>query len=426
MRRVRSSFAARAAAVLIAGSAACDSAPASVHTIRTDSAGTPVVTAIEPLWRPGEGWTIDDEPLVEIGAALGAPEYQFTDVVAAVRLSNGDIVVADRGASELRGYDEDGNFQWREGGFGEGPGEFESLDFLGATGADSLVTYDNALVRVQVFGPKGGSARTLRVAITEGESAREAAVADKVVGVVDGLVIVRFVEYGDETPSGIVRWPLERLAALDLTDGAVRSLMVLPGHEAHVRVREGGGYSHGWYVFSRGPEFGAAAGRLAVIDTEAWSVRMVSPRDGAVTAVFRREVAAREATAALLALHLDGIEQIAFPDRDAAAPEDVARLRRMWSGFPRAPRLPVLRSVHVDATGHLWLQPYYVAGTDPPPFEIHAPDGTWLGSVSLPPGRKRAFVEYQAPYIEIGDDYVLGVWTDELDVQYVRMYRIDK
>ena len=98
----------------------------------------------------------------------------------------------------------------------------------------------------------------------------------------------------------------------------------------------------------------------------------------------------------------------------------------MWRDRPRAPVLPVLRSIHVDATGHLWLAPYYVAGADPPPFEIHAPDGTWLGSVSVPPGLQRAFIQYQAPYMEIGEDYILGVWTDDLDVQYVRMYRITK
>ena len=137
-------------------------------------------------------------------------------------------------------------------------------------------------------------------------------------------------------------------------------------------------------------------------------------------------MAPREVTASLLDLHLDGIVEIAFPDPDAAAPEDVAGLRRMWRNMPRGPTLPVLRSLHVDATGHLWLQPYYVAGAEPPPFEIHSPDGIWLGSVSLPPGRQRAFVQYQAPYMEIGEDYVLGVWTDDLDVQYVRMYRINK
>ncbi len=98
----------------------------------------------------------------------------------------------------------------------------------------------------------------------------------------------------------------------------------------------------------------------------------------------------------------------------------------MWRERSRAPKLPVLRSVHVDAAGNLWVAPYHIAGAEPPPFEVHAPDGTWLGSAALPPGLQRGFVQYQAPYMEIGDDYVLGVWTDELDVQYVRVYRLNR
>ena len=404
----------------------CDSASPPVHTIHTDSAGIPIATAVGPLWGPGEGWTVEPEPVLDIGTVTGASEYMFTDVVAAVRLSNGDIVVAERAASELRSYDAAGNFQWRAGRSGEGPGEFRSLDFVGTAAGDSLVTYDGALLRAQLFDPQGRLARSYRVAISEGEGANGAAVADKAVGVADGLLIVRLAEYGDEVPNGVVRWPLERLATLDLEDGAGRSLIVLPGNETSARVREDGGWSLSTYVFARGPEFGAGGGRLAVIDTEAWSVRLISLRDGATTAVFRRDVAPREATATLFDLHLDGIVEIAFADPDQVAAERVEGLRRMWRGFPRAPRLPVLRSIHVDGTGHLWLQPYYVAGAEPPPFEIHAPDGTWLGSVSLPPGLHRAFIQYQAPYMEIGEDYVLGVWTDDLDVQYVRMYRMDR
>ena len=138
----------------VVGTAACnsDSAPVhTIHTIHTDSAGIPIATAITPLWGPGDGWTVDDDPLLEIGTVNGAPEYQFAEVVAAVRLSTGHIVVADRGASELRGYDAEGRFLWRTGRVGEGPGEFGSLDFVGTMAGDSLVTFDNSLLRVQVL-----------------------------------------------------------------------------------------------------------------------------------------------------------------------------------------------------------------------------------------------------------------------------------
>ncbi|MYG81201.1 MAG: hypothetical protein F4187_05265 [Gemmatimonadetes bacterium] len=412
-------------AALLLTFAACDTEPTPAGTLHTDSASVPVATAVTPLWGPGEGWTVADGPEVEIGSVDGLPEYQFADVVAAVRLDNGNIVVADRGASELRSYDADGSFQWRVGREGEGPGEFLSLDFLGRMAGDSLVAYDGRLLRVQVIDPGGGVVRTLPALAPELTTTAGSA-PDKAVGVLDGRLIVRFIDLGVGTPSGIVRWPNERLVALDLASGAATSLLLVPGPEAMVEWRAEDHYTHGSYVFGKGPEYGAAAGRLALIDTEAYAVRIVSPADGSLLGIVRRDVQPIEATEEVFRSLLDGVVEEVFGNPEEAAPEQVDLLTRMWTERPRAPYLPVLRSVHVDATGSLWVTPHYLAGADPPPFEVFAADGLWLGRVSLPAGLDRGFIQYGAPELEIGTDYVLGVWTDELDVQYVRMYRLDR
>lgn len=267
---------------------ACDTQPTPAGTLRSDSAGVPVATAATPLWGPGEGWTVAPEPEVEIGSVGGLSEYQFADVVAAVRLGTGDIVVADRSASELRSYDADGTFQWRVGREGEGPGEFLSLDFLGRMAGDSLVAYDGRLLRVQVFDPGGAVVRTLPALAPELTTTAGSA-PDKAVGVLDGRFIVRFIDLGVGTPSGIVRWPNERLVALDLASGAATSILLVPGHEAEVEWRAEDHYVHGSYVFGRGPEYWAAAGRLALIDTEAHAVRIVSPADGSLLSIVQRD-----------------------------------------------------------------------------------------------------------------------------------------
>ncbi len=413
-------------AVCLHGLLACDTRPAPAGTLRTDSAGVAVAQAVTPRWGPGEGWTVAPEPEVAIGSVDGPAEYQFADVVAAVRQTNGDIVVADGGAFELRSYDAGGTFQWRAGREGEGPGEFRSLDFLGRMAGDSLVAYDSWLLRVQVFTPGGQPVRTLPVLVPELATTTGSA-PDKAVGVVDGRLILRFLDLGaGGAPSGIVRWPEERVVALDLTDGRGTSLLGVPGGEAMVEWPAEDHYRHSNYVFGNGPEYGAAAGRLAVIDTEAYAVRIVSPADGSLLGLVRRDVAPREATEAVFQSLLDGIVEEAFGNPGDAPPEQVALLRQGWTAMPRAPYLPVLRSVHVDATGSLWITPHYVAGADPPPFEVFAPDGLWLGRVSAPPGLDRGYIQYQAPYLRIGHDYILGVWTDELDVQQVRLYRLKR
>ena len=354
------------------------------------------------------------------------PEYQFADVVAAVRLGNGDIVVADRGASELHSYAAEGNFRWRVGREGEGPGEFQRLDFLGRMAGDSLMTYDPMLLRIQVFDPGGRLSRTFRAELPRDVGSPGGSAPDRAVGVVDDQLIVRFVELDDEATAGIARWIDYRLVAVDLKDGSATSLIVVDGEEVVLRAGDGNGYSENRYVFGNMPEFGAAAGTFAVIDTEAHQVQLVSPLDGAIERIIRREVAPKAVTDAVFEAELEGIVQMVFPNRDAVPAEQVEVVRRMWRGYARAPVLPVLRSVHVDAQDDVWVAPFHLAGADPLPFDAFAPDGTWLGTVSLPPRLVRAYIHYRSPYLEIGDDYVLGVWTDELDVQYVRMYRLNR
>ena len=71
------SFATTAAATAILLTAtACD--PAEIHTLHilhNDSAGIPIVTAVAPIWEPDDAWTVDPEPLVQIGTVDGPLEY---------------------------------------------------------------------------------------------------------------------------------------------------------------------------------------------------------------------------------------------------------------------------------------------------------------------------------------------------------------
>ena len=227
----------------LTATAACDSAEIHIlHTLHTDSAGIPIATAVEPLWGPDEGWTVSDEPLLEIGTVEGPLEYQFGEVVAAARLSSGDIVVADRAASELRSYDAAGTFQWSAGRFGQGPGEFESLDFVGTVAGDSLVTYDEGLQRVQLFDAAGQIARSFDVRPQRFDadgggvpSPEDLSAPSKAVGVVGRQLIVRFLELGDQRTSGVVRWIDERPVAIALGDGSATGLIVVGGEQVAFR-----------------------------------------------------------------------------------------------------------------------------------------------------------------------------------------------
>lgn len=393
----------------------CDSGAAGSGTLHSDSAGVAVATALEPVWGPGEGWIVDDEPLVEIGAAFGADEYEFDSVVGVVRLSTGNVVIGERFSGELRGYDPEGGFLWRAAGSGDGPGEHRRMLSLHAFAGDSLITHDLAQDRIQIFAPGGEFVRSLRI-----EGPWPGFSPGGPIGVAGHQLILAFADY-NEIPEGVVRWPHRRLATLSLADGAITALLDVPGEEQFVeRYDEGVLYQR--YQFAKGPIFAAKEGRLAVADTEAYAVRWVSAADGATRRVLRRDEPMGPVTSVHVEAWLDQMADQNMTYNNYTQAEADAR-RPEWRDRPRAETLPILRSLHLDAEGNLWVERYFGPGVAPSPFEVHAPDGTWLGSVSMPPGLDR---DAGAPRPEIGDDYVLGVWRDAQDVEYVRLYRLNK
>ena len=50
-------------------------------------------------------------------------------------------------------------------------------------------------------------------------------------------------------------------------------------------------------------------------------------------------------------------------------------------------------------------------------WNVFDPEGRWLGTVETP---------YGGYIYQIGEDFLLGLWVDELDVEQVRVYPIDR
>lgn len=398
---------------------ACASAGGPEGTLHSDSADVAIATAVEPAWGPGEGWTVGEPPLLQIGTATGDPDQELDGVVGAVRLGSGDIVLGNGGSGELRRYDAAGTFVWRAAGEGEGPGEHRFLSFLGVLAGDSLVTYDLALGRVQIFDAAGELVRTLPV-----ESPWSGSMPQRALGVSGRDLVMAFTDNTELPEGGVVRWPAVRVAALDLADGAIRAVSDFPGAE-QVIARYGENVAYISYDFGKGPRFAVAPGTLAAVDTEAFHIRSISLEDGGTGRILRRDIAPVPVTDA----HVDAeIEEyietnVTYGGASREQAEEMGRRRRE---DPRAPTLPVLRSIRLDETGSLWVEPFFGAGIDVGPFEVFDADGTWLGSVSVPAGLNRGFIASMAPGLEIGDDYLLGVWNDDRGVEYVRLYSLDR
>jgi len=120
-----------------------------------DSAGIEIVENFgTPLWPEGPDWQFTQE--LRIGAATGAPEYQFGRIANYQALSDGRIVVLDGMERHLRFFSSDGRYERTVGREGQGPGEFGSgAVWLNLGPGDTLVVLDRANRRGNVIAPDG-------------------------------------------------------------------------------------------------------------------------------------------------------------------------------------------------------------------------------------------------------------------------------
>ena len=95
------------------------------------------------------------------------------------------------------------------------------------------------------------------------------------------------------------------------------------------------------------------------------------------------------------------------------------QIRRRFRSLPVAEHFPAFSSIIADAAGHLWVRKY-----DFPNEEMPAP----LWTVFDAQGQVLGFVETPADLqiYEIGEDYILGRKRDELGVEYVQLWPLDR
>ena len=93
-------------------------------------------------------------------------------------------------------------------------------------------------------------------------------------------------------------------------------------------------------------------------------------------------------------------------------PSEAPGVRAGYEEMPVPDVMPAFAGLHPDALGYLWVEEYRRPGDDTPVFDILDPDGAYVGRVTLPEGME---------ILEIGGDYLLALYRDELGVEYVKM-----
>lgn len=399
-----------AAAAVLSGCAGDAGGAAGDAAVR-DSAGIRIVESGAAAPRL---LTLNPEPLLEIGEMEGAPEYQLHNVQHATRLSDGTIVIANTGSSEVRYYDEAGRHLRSSGRRGGGPGEFESISFMRRLAGDTVLIWDARNRRVTLLGPDGAYIRDFT---PEGMNGQVMSGVDAALE--DGTLLARGT---GRVPSASTTSHRDTLHYSTIRGDSVRELPRYPGAERSLRIQESGGRIMSIMIsqvaFARTAHTAAGRDGFYIGASDAYEVHRY---DGAGTlrAIIRSaHVPERPVTADLFQAWVDAtLERRARSFTESGLEFDAAAVRKDVEESERAPSVPLFGDLVADQAGGVWVQDYVMPGADgrPERWTIFAEDGTMRGAIDLPPRFRPMYVD---------GDTVTGVITDEYDVQYVRAYTI--
>lgn len=364
-----------------------------------DSLGIQILESASAAWQEGDEWELTSEPLLQIGEADGDSLYLLFRVADVHRSSDGSIVVANSGTSEIRFYDAQGRFVRSVGRRGEGPGEYRSIrrmDFLG----DSIYVSDGRTRRVSVLAANGIFVRSLNLST---------------------LGLTTPTSLGLFASGSILVWA-----------SAVEDLVPVPGVKAqyveyHRVDRTGTSVEPvGRFFWSEfyGDDHGAIAvmpfGRLSSAAIDGDTFYYADGSDIAITQYSETGVALRilRYSVARPSVTREDLDRVIDPFLSSRDENTQRQIKREFYAMPMPSALPAVRALVVSSGGDLWVGEYQSwFETSPRCWWIFAERGQLLGSKCLPEG----FTLH-----EVGSDFVLGVSVDELGTERVAMYGLVK
>ncbi len=390
-----------------------------------DSAGVSIADNAGPAWSAGDRWQVSETPQTTIGVTGGDPAYELFRPRAAFRMTDGRIVIANTGTLQVRFYDVSGKHLMDVGGRGGGPGEFGRLDRVFRVVADSIVVYDQTQRRITLFDPSGTHIRDVSLdqrarnffPIISGRFA-------------DGSYIgsLRLRRENDELPNGFVRDSILILkfsGAGELLD----TLGVFHNRVMDVQTRSIGERSlrgPAEVAFSPRAVWTIADDRMFVGTSDRYEIR-VYREDGVLEAIVRRYHVPQPVTDGDRQRLVQAWRDIWYDRLDNAEIQYVLRTLEqspLPDAFPafdpqvlddRGRRIG--ESLLVDSDGNLWVAEYRPPGDHLPRWSVFDADGEWLGEFTLPE---------RFTLTDVGSDYLIGVWMDELGVESVRLYDLIK
>ena len=370
------------------------------ESAQRDSAGVIIVENTGSVSADG-GWSIVSEPDLVIGAVEGDSGYQFFGIAGAHRTTEGEFVVVNAGGRDVRVYDARGVFLRSFGKRGGGPEEFE-MPVLGGVVDDTLIVVDAAHHRVSMVHAEAGIVRIARVADEVGGYLNPSGAFRNGQVVFGGAMDMGRTQiqqglnrahtfYRSCNPDGTLAADFGSKMGADFyvkqlgTRGVESRPMLVP--------------------FGRVPLATVSPDRFYFGSGDAWEIEVYAP-SGDLVRLIRLDADPVPVTDEHVSRYIE--DMVAnFPA------ENRSRMRQLLSEIPVPDAFPPYGGFTADALGYLWVADYAPFGDDSAEWTIFDPDGVLAGRITVPSG---------VGILEIGADYLLGVYRDAVGVEYLHQY----
>ena len=377
-----------------------------------DSAGVKVVQYQTGDIQQAGRIRLSRTPSLEIGSVDDEATMLY-NVTDAARVMDGAIAIANSGTGEIRLYDPSGGLLHSLGGLGAGPGEFRRLAAIDTSSDGRLLAYDGDLGRVYAFDLTSGALiETVNLELSPGLYSLGGLRRALPIGwFQDGTFVGYYEVLLGEAVSNRDGWERRQyMAHIHFFDDGEsgksrvssrgRQSMVRTSWTGDGRVRMGG------FRIPFLPSLAVATDgeHVAFGNTQDYEIRVLD-RSGTLVRIVRRvqepSLLSEDLRQAWISSELADVE---------VGSELVAR-RSEYEQIPLSDTdtVPAFESLLVQEGGRLWIK----EATPLEQWSVIDLGGGPLGAVGMPMGFRPT---------EIGTDYVLGVWTDALGVEYVQLY----
>lgn len=347
-------------------------------------------------------WTIEPEPTVAIGAGVRGPADQFGLVIAARRLADGSIAVLEGFTQSVRVYDVEGRHLRDIGGPGDGPGELRGAMDLEVVG-DTVVVLEEDGGRTWYAASSGSVLRSEPPSVS-------GLCAEDYKGRADGLLSdATLMVRCEQGLFGRVDGEYRQTVGLLRADGrpAADSLGWFPADTGRT---DAGDVPVPRPYLPRAELLWAGHGDQVFIATGDIPRIHVIGGAGGARVTWPAPVTGRPTRPEDIEAEVeDGLRMIGN--------ENDRRVVTEWyEGMPRSARTPAMKRLLAPSADELWIETWESGGG--------GSGAVWVVLDGAGGLRARLVAPSGLRVVEVGPDWVLGIWRDEYGIELVRVHAL--